>query len=653
MKNHFRILAFFICLLGALPVFALGPMYSSHDLVAGEGMPGLSDGPFYSALFNNPAGIAIDPVEDKLYVADQGNHCLRVIDLSKSNAVSTLAGQGKPGFKDGPLNQVLFNGPALLTVLPGHQLAVWDNGNYRIRLVDLNHKTVSTLAGGVGGDADGIGPKAQIKGVWSMACMGTLNALYFTQPDSGTLRRLNLKTGKVTTLVKADPRVPIPTALCAGDGKLYLAGKGLTTGFILTPKDEKSGFDWSLFACNAGTQRLAWTDGCLYALQADAQNPVAQLLPVQRPVDFYNPWGEPLAQPGRECFFPDSDLGSGMDWAVDPRNPRRFFLAHPSLNIITSFRDLHEKDLMPNESMNGDLMDFVYPEAKPPRVFRILLVGDSHVYHNDNVDQTSVSNRMLLTAKKLENDLNFQAALEDKPERFEVLALAHNSWFPLYLWPYYEVPPVARKYHIDTVLFLMVPLSPNLEVYLERPLTAEHIPDQKIDPEYLLKHGRDALRDPTVSELYNLCMAKKLVTPDIKGAVRFGEFGAMNQDPKMCAKMIELYTRPLKLLRQKLIGMETGTQAFPPWITCLMPPANFEAFGEKKLFWQGAAEEIGGPVLDLSGDWTGMRVTYYPLSELRDFEHYNGHGHELLALLLTHELESRQLIPWGPPKPAH
>src|SRR5581483_3800813 len=82
----------------AVNSYALGPMYSFCDLVAGEGTPGLENGTFYSALFNHPTGLAADPTENKLYVADSENHCIRSIDLSDENRVDTLVGQDKPGF---------------------------------------------------------------------------------------------------------------------------------------------------------------------------------------------------------------------------------------------------------------------------------------------------------------------------------------------------------------------------------------------------------------------------------------------------------------------------------------------------------------------------------------------------------------------------
>jgi hypothetical protein len=435
MKKILMVYALY--LLGPIfsPVFALGPMYSFNDLVAGEGTAGWEDGLFYSALFRTPSGLAVEAKERLLYVADKDNQCLRVVDLSKENKVDTLAGKpGTAGFADGPVSQALFNQPSLIVMLPNHRLAVMDQGNYRIRLVDLDKKTVTSLAGSTGGDLDGIGDKAQLGSVWSMVYLESQDSLYFSQPESGTLRRVNLKTSEVTTLFKNEPRILHPGALCEDGSKLYLCDKELPLGYELTPKGDKSDLDWVPFTCNARTLCLAFSDGALYALQADASNPLSRLFPGTRNLKFYNPWGEPLLNFVQQSVFSEMAQGYPMGFAADPSAPRSFFLSHPARNTVTSLRDLDQADLMINESLNGNgMMDLDYPAVKPPKIFRILLAGDSHLFHNDIGDGTGDKNRMTLLAKRLEMDLNTLAAVEEAPKRFEVLTLGQLSWSPINL----------------------------------------------------------------------------------------------------------------------------------------------------------------------------------------------------------------------------
>ena len=51
--------------------------------VAGCGREGLRDGPAASAEFNYPRSLALDEARGLLYVADSENECIRAIALSK------------------------------------------------------------------------------------------------------------------------------------------------------------------------------------------------------------------------------------------------------------------------------------------------------------------------------------------------------------------------------------------------------------------------------------------------------------------------------------------------------------------------------------------------------------------------------------------
>uniref|UniRef100_A0A0B7B7U1 Thioredoxin domain-containing protein n=1 Tax=Arion vulgaris TaxID=1028688 RepID=A0A0B7B7U1_9EUPU len=64
------------------------------QIVVGSGSSGLKDGDFLSAEFSSPQGIAC--YKNCIYVADTGNHCLRSIDL-ELRSVNTIAGTGHQG----------------------------------------------------------------------------------------------------------------------------------------------------------------------------------------------------------------------------------------------------------------------------------------------------------------------------------------------------------------------------------------------------------------------------------------------------------------------------------------------------------------------------------------------------------------------------
>ncbi len=107
---------------------------------AGKGTAAWVDGPLEEACFNNPTGVAVDG-SGKVYVADQGNHRVRVID---GGVVSTFAGSTNPGMIDGQVSIALFNQPTGVAVAGG-KVYVADQGNHRIRAVQAG--VVKTLAG--------------------------------------------------------------------------------------------------------------------------------------------------------------------------------------------------------------------------------------------------------------------------------------------------------------------------------------------------------------------------------------------------------------------------------------------------------------------------------------------------------------------------
>jgi sugar lactone lactonase YvrE len=103
--------------------------------LAGAKEPGYADGQGAEARFSFPAGIAVD-AEGNLYVADTANH--RIRRITPDGVVTTLAGSGEPGDADGPAGETQFRGPEGVVVDAGGNLIVADTGNHRVRKVVLN-----------------------------------------------------------------------------------------------------------------------------------------------------------------------------------------------------------------------------------------------------------------------------------------------------------------------------------------------------------------------------------------------------------------------------------------------------------------------------------------------------------------------------------
>ena len=143
--------------------------------LAGRPTPGYADAWGRLAQFNQPAGL--EQVGGILFVADSGNHSIRQIDLL-TGEVSTVAGTGEAGHRDGPADQAQFRSPRDILHEPGsNALLVADSGNHMIRAIQLDTNRVTTLAGtGTGGWQDGPAEEAQFRepsGLCFLQTMGT------------------------------------------------------------------------------------------------------------------------------------------------------------------------------------------------------------------------------------------------------------------------------------------------------------------------------------------------------------------------------------------------------------------------------------------------------------------------------------------------
>lgn len=166
--------------------------------VAGRaGVVGASDGSALNALFNTPAGVAVDGAGN-LYVSDTGNQTIRKI--SNSGIVTTLAGSaGVAGSSDGTGSAAMFNRPAQIAVAGSSNIFVADSGNNTIRML-TQAGVVTTLAGSPGapGATDGTGRAASFNAPTGIALDGAGN-VYVGDGRNETIRKIS-PAGVVTTL---------------------------------------------------------------------------------------------------------------------------------------------------------------------------------------------------------------------------------------------------------------------------------------------------------------------------------------------------------------------------------------------------------------------------------------------------------------------
>lgn len=198
--------------------------------LAGDGEPGWLDGPGSTARFNGPDGIALAPSGD-LFVADADNH--RIRKVAPDGTVSTVAGDGRPGARDGPAPTAQFLYPTGVAVDRAGTLYVADRGGHTIRKI-TPQGVVSTLAGnGQPGYTDGMGTTAQFHDPMSVA-VDRSGRLFVTDSGSHTIRIITPE-GRVSTLAGSpqagavdgtgrDARFNWPTGLAIDEtGHLYVA----------------------------------------------------------------------------------------------------------------------------------------------------------------------------------------------------------------------------------------------------------------------------------------------------------------------------------------------------------------------------------------------------------------------------------------------
>jgi len=156
--------------------------------VAGDGTAGFADGNGTTAKFKNPSGIDIDK-QGNLVVADRINHRIRII--AADGAITTVAGDGTSGYKDGAGATARFADPYGITVDHQGNIIVADLSNNKIRRIDAAG-IVSTLAGTGNGFADGAGAGAQFSQPTDV-CVDVDDNIYVADLGNHRIRKISRK----------------------------------------------------------------------------------------------------------------------------------------------------------------------------------------------------------------------------------------------------------------------------------------------------------------------------------------------------------------------------------------------------------------------------------------------------------------------------
>lgn len=177
--------------------------------VAGTGKPGFGGdgGPATQALLKEPHDIAVDK-DGNLLICDIGNQRLRKVNM-KTGIIETIAGTGEPrdprdggSYRGAPLN-----GPRAVDVdHAGHIYLATREGNaiYRLDPDGTIHRVAGTGEKGYAGDG-GPALRARLSGPKGIS-WSPESALYLADTENHVIRRIDLKTGVITTVVGTGTR---------------------------------------------------------------------------------------------------------------------------------------------------------------------------------------------------------------------------------------------------------------------------------------------------------------------------------------------------------------------------------------------------------------------------------------------------------------
>jgi hypothetical protein len=161
---------------------------------AGTGAAGLKNGILDSAKFNSPVGICRDK-SGNFYITESGNNCIRKI--STAGVVSTYAGTGAAGYLDGSLSGAKFNSPFDICIDDSGNIYISDFNNQRIREIRINGTVITIAGNGTAGYLDASGTSAEFNYPRGL-CIDKNRNLYVADSWNHRIRKID-PSGNVTT----------------------------------------------------------------------------------------------------------------------------------------------------------------------------------------------------------------------------------------------------------------------------------------------------------------------------------------------------------------------------------------------------------------------------------------------------------------------
>ena len=173
--------------------------------VIGSGEIGLRDGSYGEAQFNRLQGLAY--YKNRLYVADAENHALRVVDL-EAKTVATLAGTGVQGYDrmGGGLGPKQILSTPWDVIVHEERVLIAMAGTHQIWTYDLKSGIAENFSGT--GRELNLNGEDRLQAAWAQPSGLSIGMgeLFVADSESSTIRSIDLKSGTVRGIVGGDDR---------------------------------------------------------------------------------------------------------------------------------------------------------------------------------------------------------------------------------------------------------------------------------------------------------------------------------------------------------------------------------------------------------------------------------------------------------------
>ena len=255
-----------------LPLFLLVTVFSTMTvraekivLVAGGGADTNLAAPLKAtaARLGLPFGVDFDRAGN-LYLVEMTGHHVR--KLGADGLLTVIAGTGEKGGggDGGPALRAQFNGMHNLAVTPSADIYLADTWNNRVRKIFGDTGVISTVAGtgekGFSGDG-GAATAAKFGGIYCASLDPQSENLYLADLDNLRIRRVELKSGRVTTV--------------AGNGRKGIPVEGLraTNAPLVDPRAVINDGRGNTYILERGGHalRMVNPDGTIYTVAGTGQ----------------------------------------------------------------------------------------------------------------------------------------------------------------------------------------------------------------------------------------------------------------------------------------------------------------------------------------------------------------------------------------------